>query len=74
MEERIINILKKVLETEDITPLTSQDNCENWDSLRHLSIVVGIETAFGVTLEPEEIAEMRSVKDIGDILRQKNVK
>lgn len=71
MEEKIINILKEVLETEDITLLTSQNNCENWDSLHHLSIVVGIETAFGVTLEPEEIAEMKSVKDIEDILGRK---
>lgn len=71
MEKKIINILKEVLETEDITSLTSQTNCENWDSLRHLSIVVGIETAFDIMLEPEEIAAMRSVKDIKDILRRK---
>ena len=73
MEEKIINILKESLETEDITPLTSQGNCENWDSLHHLSIVVDIETAFGITLEPEEIAEMKSYEDIVRILKSKGV-
>ncbi len=71
METKIIEILKNVLETENISTDTSQTNCDNWDSLRHLSLVVELEDAFDVSLEPEEIAAMRSVKDIEKILSGK---
>ena len=49
----------------------AQVNCEKWDSLKHLELVVEIESAFNIELEPEEIAEMKSFKDIKRILQGK---
>lgn len=71
MEDKIIEILKNVLETENVNSYSNQDNTENWDSLHQLNLVVELEDAFDVSLEPEDIAEMKSVKAIERIINSK---
>lgn len=71
MKEKVIEIMKDVLETEDISLNTSQENCENWNSLRQLNLVSELEDEFDVEFEPEEIAEMKSVVTVLDILQSK---
>lgn len=66
-----MEILKLVFELEKVDESCAQVNCEKWDSLKHLELVVEIESAFNVELEPEEIAEMKSFKDIKRILQGK---
>ena len=67
MEDRIIKIIGETLKT-TVDETASQHNCERWDSLRHLNIVVALEEAFDVSFEPEDMARMKSVKDITEIL------
>lgn len=64
MEEKILNVLRTVLEDPTIGVDCSQENCENWDSLRHLTICFELEGAFGVQFEPEEMETMKSYSDI----------
>ena len=71
MKDKVIKSMKDVLETEDISLNTSQDNCENWNSLRHLNLVSELEDEFGVEFEPEEIAEMHSVNSIIEIVKKR---
>lgn len=71
MKDQIIEIMKRVFSTDDITPLTSQQNCDKWDSLRHLNLIVELEDAFDMEFEPEEIAEMKSVDAISVIISGK---
>ena len=71
MKEKVIEIMKEVLETEDLSLNTSQENCENWNSLRQLNLVSELEDEFDVEFEPEEIAEMKSVEMVLKILQSK---
>lgn len=71
MQDKVIEILGSVLDTDDITPESSQDNVENWDSIHQLMIASALEDAFDVSLEPEEIAEMKSVPAIISIISSK---
>ena len=64
---KIIKIVGEVLVTE-VNKNTSQKNCDKWDSLRHLDIIVALEDAFDVTFEPEEIAEMKSLVIIDQMI------
>ena len=57
--EQLLQIFKDVLETQDIDATVSQENCEAWDSIHHLNLIVAIEGAFNVSLEPEEMEQMR---------------
>lgn len=71
MEEKVIKIMKDVLEMDEVSMNISQDNCENWNSLRHLNLVSELEDEFDVEFEPEEIAEMKSVNSIIEIIKEK---
>ena len=73
MEEKILEILRQVLDIEDLDATCSQTTCEAWDSLHHLNLVVELEDAFDVTFEPEEIAVMKSVEDIKNLLAAKKL-
>ena len=47
MEEKILFVLKNVLGLESATKALSQQNCDKWDSLRHLNLIVELESEFG---------------------------
>jgi len=57
----------------DITPATSRKDVPKWDSLQHVALVAAIEEQFGITLSMDEMVEIRSVKDICNILDRHGV-
>ncbi len=71
MENRILEIMRSVFQTEDIDETCSQQNCEKWDSMNQLNLVVELEMEFGVSFEPEEIAKMRSFEEVAQIVKSK---
>lgn len=68
MDEKILEILKRVFELDSIDENCSQVSCEKWDSLKHLDLVVEIESELNIELEPEEISQMKSFRDIIEIV------
>ena len=56
---------------EQVLPTSSPDTVENWDSLRHLNLVLGLEGDFGVQFSPEEIAAMQTIERIALLLHNK---
>lgn len=73
MEEKILELLKETFELDCVDNTISQQNCEAWDSMGQLNLVADLEDAFNVSLEPEEIGEMKSFDDIVRILKDKGV-
>ncbi len=73
MEEKVLEILKDLFELDTVDETCSQMTCEKWDSMGQLNLVVELESEFDVTLEPEEIGEMKSFDDIIRILKSKGV-
>lgn len=71
MEEKVLDILKNVFELETVDTTCSQQTCEKWDSMGQLNLVVELEDAFDICLEPEEISDIKSYKDIISILKNK---
>ena len=70
MENKILGILAQLLECE-VNKETSQENCDNWDSIKQLSLVVELEKEFDVMFETEEIKQMKRYQDIISILSKK---
>lgn len=70
MEEKILEILKNVLETE-VDKTCSQQTCDAWDSMKQLDLVVELESEFDISLEPEEIGEMKSFQDVVNLVSKK---
>lgn len=71
MEEKILNILRNVLENQAIDTTCSQENCEAWDSMRHLNLCFELEGEFDIMFEPEEMAAMKSYDDVVRIVSAK---
>lgn len=71
MEEKVLEILKDLFELDSVDETCSQQTCEKWDSMGQLNLVVELESEFDISLEPEEIGEMLSFKDIIRILTDK---
>ncbi|MCH5245823.1 MAG: acyl carrier protein [Muribaculaceae bacterium] len=64
MDKKILEIMQRVFQLPDLTVECSQANCEKWDSLHHLNLIVELEDEFDTEFEPEEIAEMKSFEAI----------
>jgi acyl carrier protein len=57
----------------DINLATSRREVPKWDSLQHVALVAAIEERFGIALSMDEMIEIRSVKDICNILERHGV-
>lgn len=73
MEEKLLEILKETFELDTVDKSISQQNCPAWDSMGQLNLVADLEDAFDVSLEPEEIGEMKCFEDIVSLLKSKGV-
>lgn len=71
MEEKVLEILKNLFELDTVDENCSQENCEKWDSMGQLNLVVELEDTFNISLEPEEISSIKCYKDIIRILGNK---
>ena len=72
-EKQIVQVIADVLNipAERVTPDCSPQNVEGWDSVQHLNLVLAIEQAAGIQLDPEEIEQMQSVGGILEVVRRK---
>jgi acyl carrier protein len=71
MEEKVLEILKEVFELDNVDTTCSQKTCEAWDSMGQLNLVAELEDAFNISLEPDEIATMKSYVDIIRLITEK---
>jgi len=62
---RLQDIFRDVFDEDEmvITPTTTNEDIEDWDSMAQLNLVVNIEKEFKVKFKVEEIAKIRKVND-----------
>jgi len=73
LSDRVAGVFEKVfdVEPERFTPEGVPEDVLRWDSLGHMNLVMGLEDAFDVHFEVDEIAELSSGAKILEILRAK---
>ena len=61
---KIKQVMSAVFEipVESIADDASLDNIENWDSLRHLNLILALEEEFGVSIPDEEVGNLVNYK------------
>jgi len=59
--EKVIRIMEEIF-NENIDKDMDQKDCEKWDSLNHLNLIIDLESEFNISFEPEEIGTMTSVE------------
>jgi acyl carrier protein len=67
---RLTRIFRETLGRDDLilTLDTTPDDVEEWDSVAQVQLFLALETEFDVSLTPEELGSISSVRDIVDLL------
>jgi acyl carrier protein len=73
---QLYNIIGKVLGVDSklLNDESNAQNTANWDSLRHIEVIFAVESAFHVRFTMPEIANLRKLGDIRNLLIAKNVR
>lgn len=56
---------------ESISPDSSPETIESWDSLQHLNLVLALEQEFSVQFSPDEIEKLVSPRLVSTLLTEK---
>lgn len=59
------------LEEVHVTPELTADDVEEWDSLLHVSLIIAIESAFGVRFRVGEIEATKNVGDLVELIQKR---
>lgn len=72
IEARIKEVMVSVfdVDVETINEESSQDSVEQWDSMKHLDLVVALEEEFGITIPIEEVGNLVNFKYIKLIVEE----
>lgn len=75
MSGKVEGVLAEVLQLppSEITDDLTMKDVEAWDSLKHMELIVALETALEVQLTFEEIVAMQSVREIKRVLAERSV-
>ena len=71
MQPGLTEIIKNVLDVDSVSEDDGVETIKSWDSVRHLSLVMAIEEHFGITFDPDEIAELTSVRKISEAIHKR---
>jgi acyl carrier protein len=68
-------VFRDVLDEETLVlrPEMTASDVENWDSISHIDLMVGIEREFGVRFTTAEIAGLKNVGDLEALVDRKRV-
>ncbi len=71
--EQLDPIFQQVFDDDAIhvTPATTADDVDGWDSLSHVNLILALETAFQVRFSQKELL---SFKNVGDLYHSINAK
>lgn len=71
MEERVKKIMAEILgiEEESISSETTPDTVKEWDSLKHMQLILALEEEFSVEIPDDFIDKMLNIDMIFSVLR-----
>ncbi len=64
IKEQLKNVMSAVFEVPvaSLNEDSSSDSIENWDSLRHLNLILALEEEFNVEIPDEEVGNLMNFK------------
>jgi len=72
MKDKVFQIVSRIMGVpmEQISEHSSPDGVQEWDSLKHMSLLLSLEEEFDVRFEDDELIEMMSVGKILEVLQK----
>lgn len=70
IQARLQNVFQDVFDDEEmeIFPAMTAKDVDDWDSLKHITLVLAVEKTFGVTLNAAEVGNLANVGQMIDLL------
>jgi len=70
---QLTELFQELFSNDDIVlkPETSAKDIEGWDSFNHLSVIVAVETRFGVKMKTGELDKLANVGDLVSAIQSK---
>lgn len=73
MLKKVLAIAADVFQVPEssLSPSSTPDTVETWDSLHHLGLVLALEQEFGIQISPEEIEQLLSIELTAALMEEK---
>jgi acyl carrier protein len=73
VEERLQNVFRDIFADPQLTltPMMTAYDVAGWDSLAHVELLMAVETEFGIRFTTSEIASLKQVGDLQEMIRSK---
>ena len=73
IKQRVIHVLCTTLSVSEdkISSVDKFTDIENWDSLNHLYILLGLEKEFGVKFDIQETANLSAISNVSELIQRK---
>jgi acyl carrier protein len=71
--QKLTTIFRDVFDEDDLslTPATTADDVDGWDSLTHIRLVLAVSRAFGVKFSASEIGNLKNVGEFAVLIEKK---
>ena len=71
--DKLTTVFRDVFDEDDLvlTPKTTADDVDGWDSLSHIRLVLAVSKAFGVKFSAAEVGGLKNVGEFVDVIRTK---
>ena len=71
--EKLNEIFREVFNNPEIylTPETTADDIEEWDSMTHMNLIMMVELRFGIEFEQSEVMGLENVGELAELVGKK---
>jgi len=71
--KKLTDVFREVFDNPEITltPETTADDIEEWDSLTHVNLIMMVELRFGIEFTQKEVMRFQNVGDLAECVRGK---
>ncbi len=72
MEQRVFTVIAQVVGVpiEEVTLESSPDTIDQWDSLKHMNVIMALEQEFDVQFSEEQIVYLENVELVLETLKE----
>ena len=70
MLDELTSLFQQVFDDDElvVTRATTADDVEGWDSLTHVTLMLGIEKRFGIRFKSSQVASLKNVGELVDLV------
>lgn len=72
-QDKVQEVFRDIFDDEQlaVTPTTSADDIDDWDSLAHINLVVAIEKEFNIRFALGELENLKNVGEMVELIDEK---